>query len=52
MINQGEAKDVIYGRGTRAGLLWSTPHTFIHSGGKGRPARKADNLSAICVPTV
>jgi hypothetical protein len=26
--------------------------TGIHPGGKGRPVRKADNLTAICEPIV
>jgi hypothetical protein len=40
--------------------LWGAPNLFLNGytrnlpggGGKGRPARKADNLTAICEPIV
>jgi hypothetical protein len=36
------------------GSTWPLTEMSIrnHSGGKGRPARKADNLTAICEPSV
>jgi hypothetical protein len=29
--SKGKAQLIIEGRGARAGLLWPTPHSFIHS---------------------
>jgi hypothetical protein len=38
-------------RCTRTMALWWT-QPLIFFGGKGRPARKTDNLSAVCEPIV